>query len=152
MTDVIRKLPLSFTRFAVFGSSDTTNVRWPMASNTGDNASIVAGSPAATTNSLAACAASGLPNTGAATNFWPASACAAVKRSASATLMVEADTWVAPTARDATMPSSPNVTPATASSLASMVKTTSPRHASATESAGRAPSETSASTFGLDRL
>ncbi len=72
-----------------FGSSDTMNVRWPIASNAGDNASIVAGSPAATTNSLAACAASGLPNTGAETNFWPASACAAANRSASATLIVE---------------------------------------------------------------
>ena len=38
ITDVMRKLPLSFTRFAVFGSSDTTNVRWPMASNAADNA------------------------------------------------------------------------------------------------------------------
>ena len=32
ITDVIRKLPLSLTRLAVFGSSDTTNVRWLMAS------------------------------------------------------------------------------------------------------------------------
>ena len=35
ITEAIRKLPLSFTRLATFGSSDTTNVRWPIASNTG---------------------------------------------------------------------------------------------------------------------
>ena len=66
--------------------------------------------------------------------------------------MVDEDTWVAPCASEATMPSSPKVTPATASSLASIVMTTSPPHASATESAGRAPSAASASTFARDRL
>ena len=89
-----------------------------------------AGAPAATTNSFAACAASGRPNTGAATNCWPASACAAVSRSESATLMVDEETWVAPRASEATIPPSPKTIPSTASSLASMVMTTSPPHVS----------------------
>ena len=66
MADAIRKLPLSFTRLAVCGRSDTTKVRCPIASNSGDNGCSTCGSPAVTTKSFAAAAASGLPNTGAA--------------------------------------------------------------------------------------
>ena len=32
MTQAIRKLPLSLTRLAALGRSDTTNARWPIAS------------------------------------------------------------------------------------------------------------------------
>ena len=68
MTEAIRKLPLIFTRLAALGSSPSTKVRCPTASKIGVIASMAAGAPAATTNSLAAAAASGLPNTGALTN------------------------------------------------------------------------------------
>ena len=36
MTEAMRKLPLSLTRLAAFGSSATTNVRCPMASKMGE--------------------------------------------------------------------------------------------------------------------
>jgi hypothetical protein len=66
MADASRKLPLSFTRLAACGCSDTTKVRWPIAPNSGTNGARTFGAPAATTKSFAAAAASGLPNTGAA--------------------------------------------------------------------------------------
>ena len=91
MTQAIRKLPLSLTRLAALGRSDTTNARWPIALNTDDNPSTDRFSPAATTNSSAAWAASGRPNTGAATNRCPAAPCASVSRSAKATLIVDDD-------------------------------------------------------------
>jgi isoquinoline 1-oxidoreductase subunit beta len=80
MTEAIRKLPLSFTRLAAFGVSETTKILWPMASSRGIAVSIAAGSPAATTRSWRAAAASGRPKTGAATKCWPASACCSVSR------------------------------------------------------------------------
>jgi hypothetical protein len=51
MTVAIRKLPLSLTRFAVFGVYETTKVLCPMAPKIGCAASIAAGAPAATTKS-----------------------------------------------------------------------------------------------------
>src|SRR6478672_13598584 len=49
-------------------------------------------------------------------------------------------------------PSSPNVTASTALSLASIVMTMSPSHASATDLAGVAPCSASAATLSCDRL
>ena len=66
MADASRKLPLTFTRLAACGRSDTTKVRWPIASKSEDSGCRTSGEPAAMTKSFAAEAASGLPNTGAA--------------------------------------------------------------------------------------
>src|SRR6185312_7575322 len=104
------------------------------------------------TKSLAASAASGRPNTGAATKPCPASACAVVNRSHSATLIVDDDTWIPPEFSDCSTPPSPNVTASTASSLASIVNTTSAAAASATDRAGAAPRAANASTLSCDRL
>src|SRR4029453_4626694 len=73
----IRKLPLSLTRFAARGSSAIGKVCRPMAWKSGTQAATASAAPPTTMNSLAPGAPSGPPKTGAATNRWPASACAA---------------------------------------------------------------------------
>jgi hypothetical protein len=84
----IMKLPQSFTALACHGSRPATKVCRPIASNTGEHRSIVSPSPAATTSSFFAAAASGRPNTGALAYFWPRAACSAASLRASAVLIV----------------------------------------------------------------
>ena len=88
----MRKFPLIFTRFVFEGFSPNRNVFCPMASNKGMHASTESAGPAATTNNFAAAAASGLPNTGAETKLCPRFVCSAASLSASAPLIVLADT------------------------------------------------------------
>ncbi len=67
MTAAIMKLPLSLTRLASRGRSDTLKTFCPIASNSGPTRCIARFSPAATTNSDPAAATFGRPKTGAAT-------------------------------------------------------------------------------------
>src|SRR5258706_340845 len=65
ITEASRKLPLSFTRLAACGVSDTTKVLFPIASKSGAAALTAAGAPAATMKSWPAAATSGRPSTSA---------------------------------------------------------------------------------------
>ena len=68
---VSRKLPASLTTFAAPTSSPKSKTPCPMASNNGFAASFDAAAPDAQIHSFFAAAASGRPNTGAATNLPP---------------------------------------------------------------------------------
>src|ERR1043166_6112758 len=67
-----RKLPASLITLARPGSSPATITPWPTASSRGRQRSIASAGPAATIHSCFASAASGRPNTGAATYSCPA--------------------------------------------------------------------------------
>ncbi len=109
-------------------------------------------SPAATTDKAPAAATFGRPNTVAETNPCPAFACASVKRSESATLIVLHEMWMAPAPRLARTPSFPNATLSTALSSASMVNTTSPLQALATSFDAFAPASIRGLAFSRVRL
>ena len=103
---MIAKFPHSLTRLADDGRSPTSNTRWPTASNIGRARAISAASPAATTNSFAAAAASGRPNTQAEMKRWPWLAWRAAAASAAATEIVLIETCSAFGSRPAIRPSS----------------------------------------------
>src|SRR5271165_2792175 len=147
------KFPHSLTRLAADGRSPTWNTRWPIASNRGRARSTSAASPPATTNSLAAAAASGLPNTGAEMKRRPRLACRAATSSAVATAIVLIETCTAFAPRPASRPSSPERTDSSAASSASMESTMSrPPAASRGVRAIAAPALTRGSVFPGERF
>ena len=93
----------------------------------------------ATMKSPRALARSGLPNTGAATNSWPAAACARAKCRHRSGLTELIEMWIAPAASVSTSPPSPRVTCVGASSLGNEVTTTGQEPRPARSSTGTAP-------------
>src|SRR5680860_434660 len=121
-------------------------------SNTGWSVAITSGAPAATIKSFLAAAASGRPNTGAETKCCTFSSWARASRSASPTLIVLMETWVALGGSTSRMPSLAKTTASTAASSASMVMTASPPAACPGVSAFTAPALTSGSVLAAVRL
>ncbi len=147
------KFPISFTRQACAGSAPTMPTDCPSCSSSGSATPRCSGAPAAMMKSLRAAAASGRPNTVAATKPQPASRCFAVSSCAVATPIVLIETCSAPGFSPAAMPASPNVTVCSAASSATIENTTSAEcAASAALRATAAPSSRSGSAREVLRL